>query len=81
MTATDFKPAWARLKQMVANGPDNFTKETLTRVAALEIREEQVKQQELANLIAMLANPAACPFPSVDILARIKELTNIPRKA
>lgn len=46
-------------------------------LADVEVRAEQARQQELANLIALLANPAACPFPARDVLDRIKELVRL----
>jgi hypothetical protein len=49
----------------------------LVALADVEVRAEQVRQQELANMIAMLATPAACPYPRQDVLDRIKELTNL----
>jgi hypothetical protein len=51
--------------------------EVLASVAELEVRAEQARQHELANMIAMAANPEACPFPRADVLIRIKELTNL----
>lgn len=48
-----------------------------TACADVEARVEQARQQELSNMIAMLANTAACPYPSTVVLARIKELTNL----
>lgn len=49
----------------------------LIALADVEVRAEQARQQEIANMIALLANPAACPFPKQDVLDRIKELVTL----
>jgi DNA-binding protein H-NS len=57
--------------------PSTAKIEFLASIAELEVRLEQARQQELANMIALAANPSACPLPIQDVLARIKELTNL----
>lgn len=66
--------ARAKVKALIARGVGT---DLLIALADAEVRAEQARQQEMANLIAMLANPAACPFPARDVLDRIKELTNL----
>lgn len=66
--------ARAKVKALIARGAGT---DLLIALADVEVRAEQARQQEIANLIAMLANPAACPFPARDVLDRIKELTNL----
>lgn len=51
--------------------------DTLIALADVEVRAEQARQQEIANLIAMLAAPAACPYPGNVVRDRIKELVNL----
>jgi hypothetical protein len=66
----------AKARQAVDATPNTIVA-TLIALADVEARAEQAKQQELANMIAMVANPAACPFPITDVQARIRELTNL----
>lgn len=66
--------ARAKVKDLIETGRGT---DLLIPLAEVEVRAEQVRQQELANLIAMASNPSANPFPAQDVLARIKELTNI----
>ena len=69
--------ALATVRERVEQYGSRLSSDTLVAFADAEVRAEQAKQQEIANLIAMLATPAACPFPSQDVLARIKELVNL----
>lgn len=49
----------------------------LIAFADVEVRAEQARQQELANMIAMASNPSACPYPIADVRIRIKELADL----
>jgi hypothetical protein len=51
--------------------------EDLIFLADVEVRAEQARHQEIANLIAMLAAPAACPYPAKDVLTKLKELVKL----
>lgn len=51
--------------------------EKLVLLAELEIRAEEVRQQEFANWITVAMNPAAFPFPREAINAKIKALTGV----
>lgn len=76
---TNENPLQSALKKMrdkLATGR-NMGIDEFTACADVEARVEQTRQQELGNMIAMLSNPAACPYPSAVVLARIKELTNL----
>ena len=68
--------AVAAARQAVTTGRNMGVHESLA-LADVEVRSERAKQHELQNMIAMAANPLACPFPRADVLARIKELTNL----
>lgn len=68
------KVARSRSKFLIERGVGT---DLLIALADVEVRAEQARQQELANLIALLANPAACPFPKQDVLDRIKELVTL----
>lgn len=81
MAKIESMKALARLKQIVASNIASWGYEAIARSAELELREEQLRQQELANMIAMASTPSACPFPSADVLNRIKELTNITKSS
>lgn len=67
--------ARARVKRL--NETNRVSPESLITLADVEVRAEQARQQELANLIALMATPAACPFPARDVLDRIKELVRL----
>lgn len=76
---TNENPLQSALKKMrdrLAMGR-NLGIAEFTACADVEARVEQARQQELGNMIAMASNPAACPFPKADVLARIKELTTL----
>lgn len=45
----------------------------------LEIYAEEVRQRELANMIALLANLDDCPYPESTIRERIVELADLDR--
>lgn len=66
--------ARAKVKRLIERGVGT---DLLVALADVEVRAEQARQQEIANLIALLANPAACPFPKQDVLDRIKELVTL----
>jgi hypothetical protein len=68
--------ALTKARNSVNGGPNRGVTQFLA-LADVEVRAEQAKQQEIANLIAMLATPAACPFPATVVHARIKELANL----
>lgn len=68
--------ALANARKIVSSVPHKRT-ETLIALADVEVRAEQARQQELANMIALLATPAACPFPAQDVRDRIKELVTL----
>lgn len=74
---TPAQTALATLRKAVKDRFSRLHVQDLAAAAEVEVRAEQVRQQELANMIAMLANPSACPYPKQDVLARIKELTNL----
>lgn len=66
--------ARAKVKALIARGVGT---DLLIALADVEVRAEQARQQELANMIAMMANPTACPYPAKVVLERIEELTNL----
>lgn len=47
------------------------------RIAELELETARLRQHELTNMIAMLSNPSACPYPGNVVRDRIKELTQL----
>lgn len=79
MARTNSMKALTRFKLMLTQNIDNWRWESISRAAEIELKEEQLRQQELGNLIAMLSNPVACPFPGEDVRDRIKELANVAR--
>ena len=66
--------ARAKVKALIARGVGT---DLLIALADVEVRAEQARQQEIANLIAMASNPVACPYPIRDVHDRVKELTNL----
>lgn len=66
--------ARAKVKTLIERGVGT---DLLVSLADVEVRAEQARQQELANMIALASTPSACPFPKQDVLDRIKELTNL----
>jgi hypothetical protein len=66
--------ARAKVKALAETGRGT---DLLVPLAEVEVRAEQARQQEIANLIAMLSNPAACPYPARDVLDKLKELVKL----
>lgn len=66
--------ARAKVKVLIETGRGT---DMLIPLAEVEVRAAQVKQHELQNMIAMAANPNACPYPIAVVHARIKELANL----
>lgn len=65
------KAAWPNFR----DGETRF--KMSARVVELELKAEEVRQRELANMIAMASNPTACPYTAPVVLDRIKELSNL----
>lgn len=74
---TPAQSALAILRKAVKDRFSRLDVRDLAALADVEVRAEQARQQELANMIALLATPQACPYSSTVVLARIKELTNL----
>jgi hypothetical protein len=78
---TEETPAQVALKVARSRSEDLIKRgvgtDLLIALADVEVRAEQARQQELANLISLMANPPACPFPARDVLDRIKELVRL----